>query len=99
MNNDRFKFRVYVSGRKKTYDVVSIEYRWFNHKLENFERKISFERFFIDCNGTITRFHVHACNSSFPTSYGVYNFHSFYLISFNLMVLGFCAACGCSAPA
>lgn len=34
MNNARFKFRVYVSGRKKTYDVVSIEYRWFNHELE-----------------------------------------------------------------
>lgn len=34
MNNARFKFRVYVSGRKKTYDVISIEYRWFNHELE-----------------------------------------------------------------
>ena len=26
MNNARFKFRVYVFGRKKTYDVI----RWFN---------------------------------------------------------------------
>lgn len=34
MIDDRLKFRVYVFGRKKTYDVVSIEYRWFNHELE-----------------------------------------------------------------
>ena len=33
-------------------------------------------------------------------TYGVYNFHLLsYLISFNLIALGFCAAWGCSSPA
>lgn len=54
--------------------------------------------FAVDCNLTLTRLRIRG-HSGLTTTYGVYNFHNSYLISFNLMVFGFCAACGCSEPA
>ena len=60
--------------------------------LENFEREVNFKRFAVDCNLTLARLHVYASHSGLTTTYGVYNFHNSYLISFNLIVFGFCAA-------
>ena len=67
--------------------------------LKNIQGEIDFQLLVVDCNLTLTRLHEYASHSGLTTTYGVYNFHNSYLISFNLMLLGFCAACGCSAPA
>ena len=50
--------------------------------------KVSGQRFFVDRNVPFSGFHVNASYSSFSTSDAVYNFHTHYLISFKLMVLG-----------
>ena len=88
-----------VDGNVIAFRVLEHQKGLFHHVLKDIQRKVCFHGFVVYGNGSFTGLHVNACNGSFPTSYGVYNFHSFYLISFNLIVLGFCAVCGCSAPA
>ena len=46
----------------------------------------------VNCNLTSTWLHEYASNSSLTATNSVYNFHNVYLISFNLIDLGFCAA-------
>ena len=58
-------------------------------ELENLEREIGCKLLVVDCNLTLTRLHEYASHSGLTTTYGVYNFHNSYLISFNLMVFGF----------
>ena len=62
--------------------------RLFYDILENLQRKIGVQRLLVDSNVTLTGFHVNASYSSFSASDGIYNFHTHYLISFNLIVLG-----------
>ena len=81
-------------------DSVGSQQRLLYLELENLEREIGGKLLVVDCNLTLARLHEYASHSGLTTTYGVYNFHnSSYLISFNLICLGFCAACGCSAPA
>ena len=99
-----FRLSVNTSPIKVDVDVeifgqVKNRERLLNDELKDFEREIGFQRFAVDSNRTFTGFHVYAGYSSLSTSNGVYNFHTHYLISFNLMVFGFWPACGCSAPA
>ena len=86
------------------HDVVILgsvrgQQRLLNLELENLEREIGCKLLVVDCNLTITRLHEYASHSGLTTTYGVYNFHNSYLISFNLMIFGFWAVCGCSGPA
>lgn len=79
---------------------IGSQQRLFHLELENFEREIGGKLLMVDSNLTLTRLHEYASHSSLTATYGVYNFHNtLYLISFNLMVFGLCAAWGCSSPA
>ena len=88
-----------VDGDVLVLGSIGSQQRLLHLILENFEGEIGGEFLAIDGNLTLARLHEYASHSGLATTYGVYNFHNAYLISFNLMLLGFCAACGCSAPA
>lgn len=68
---------------------VGSQQRLLHLELKDVERKIDFQRFAVDRNLPFTRLHEYASHSSLTTTYGIYNFHNSYLISFNLIAFGF----------
>ena len=54
---------------------------------------------FIDSDNTCSFAYEYTCNCSFSSSYCINYFHTAYLREFISIVLGCCAACGCSDPA
>ena len=75
-------------GDVEIFSGRSDQQRLFHHILENFQRKVGVQGFLLDSNVPFAGFHVNASYSSFSTSNAVYNFHTHYLISFKLIVLG-----------
>ena len=81
-----------VYGYIVTLGSLGYQQRLLNLVLKDVQREIDLKRFLVDCNVTLARLHEYASHSCLTATDGVYNFHSAYLISFNLIALGFCAA-------